>query len=534
MIRIAVVADPHVHDCDWVPSGSGLAGAIRSYGETVASTRVFNESLPAFRAALSRAVEEGAKLVLLVGDLTDDGQAPNIAAALALIAEFRAKHGLRVLAVPGNHDFHALAGRPQFKGFLTDDGDLCRIDSADCPEAATLGAELALRRMQSLGYLPDPQDLHWETPFGQDPDWSARQYDLSSPDALTRCRMIDASYLVEPVAGLWVLALDANVCVPRNGATDLADPKAFEDAGKGGWAAVLDHRAHLLGWIADVARRARAGGKQLVAFSHYPPLDVLAGAGLEELLVLEQSGLARRTAPAHVARVFAETGVGLHFSGHLHVNDTALHREAGAGFCNIAVPSPVGFCPAMKIVDLERGKIRLRTPLLDKVPGHDRAFAAYRAEAARLGQSAPFASLAPDHAAFLDRHLVELVHGRYLSREWPQDMADFIGWARMADLLAILGLEADLPDLPLTLLVEDWYRLRKGGGLALSHIARERIACYRRLCAMLPGPFPGASEAPEPMPARFIRVLRILGRYLDRLPNVDFTLDMAELTVSGR
>ena len=29
MIRIAVIADPHVHDCAWIPEGSGLPGAIR-------------------------------------------------------------------------------------------------------------------------------------------------------------------------------------------------------------------------------------------------------------------------------------------------------------------------------------------------------------------------------------------------------------------------------------------------------------------------------------------------------------------------
>ena len=46
MTRVALIADPHVHDCGWSPSGSGLQRAVRSYAETSASTRVFNESLP--------------------------------------------------------------------------------------------------------------------------------------------------------------------------------------------------------------------------------------------------------------------------------------------------------------------------------------------------------------------------------------------------------------------------------------------------------------------------------------------------------
>ena len=54
MIRIAVIADPHVHDCTWIPEGTSLPGAVRTFAETAASTRVFNESIPAFRAALDR------------------------------------------------------------------------------------------------------------------------------------------------------------------------------------------------------------------------------------------------------------------------------------------------------------------------------------------------------------------------------------------------------------------------------------------------------------------------------------------------
>ncbi|MBN9053723.1 MAG: metallophosphoesterase [Rhizobiales bacterium] len=118
MIRIAVIADPHVHDCTWRPEGTGLPGAIRSLAQTAASTHVFNESVPAFRAALDRAAQAGAKIVLLIGALTDDGQRLNIRAALSIVAEYRERHGLRVLMTPGNHDFFALAGRPQDKTFL--------------------------------------------------------------------------------------------------------------------------------------------------------------------------------------------------------------------------------------------------------------------------------------------------------------------------------------------------------------------------------------------------------------------------------
>lgn len=521
MFRLAVIADPHVHDCGWRPAGSGLDGAIRSFADTAYSTRVFNESLPAFRAALDRAVQEGARLALLVGDLTDDGQAPNIDAALNLIAQYRAQHGLRVLAVPGNHDCFALTGRPRVKNFLGPDGVSHSLDSAHCPEAATLGTAEALGRMQMLGYVPEPGDLHWETPFGRDPDWSARDYAVTSPDGTVSCRMIDASYLVEPVQGLWVLALDTNICVPRDGAEDLADPASFHDPTDAGWRAVLRHRPHLLPWIADVARRARREHKQLLAFSHYPALCTLAGTGPDEARVFGASSFMRRSPPPEIAGAIAATGLRLHFSGHLHVNDTALHGGAGAGFFNIAVPSPVGFCPAMKLVDIGQDRAKIRTLSLAGVPGHDAAFPAYRAEAARAGRPGPDAAFAPDHGSFLDRHLTHLVQKRYLPREWPRDLARRFAQGSLNDLLAAIGCPSGSDeDLPLMQVALDWYRLRKGGSLAHDHIPPERLARYRAICAELPD---GGDDL-----AGFMRILR---GYLGRLPDRDFSIDLRQLSI---
>ena len=528
MTRIAVIADPHVHDYRWVPEGSGLPGAIRSFAETAESTRVFNESLPAFRAALEQVAEAGISLVLLVGDLTDDGQRPNIEAALALIDEYRRRHGIRVLMTPGNHDLYALAGRPQDKAFLAADGTPVMLRSTACPEAATLGTEEALAMMSGLGFTPEPGDLHWETPFGTDPGWAARSYDVESPDGRTRCRMIDASYLVEPVEGLWVLAIDANVCVPRDGATDFTDPAAFHDPTGGGWPAVLKHRAHLLPWMADVAARAKAAGKRLVAFSHYPALDPLGGVSHEEVALFGGKGLARRAPTPEVADAFAATGVALHFSGHLHVNDTARHETGEGRFVNIAVPSPVGYGPGMKILDLTKDRAEIRSLPLRQVPGHAAAFAAYRTEAAKAGEPEPAASTAPDHGRFLDHHLAGLVRGRYLPREWPGDMADFALTATVADLLQALGLPAD-DALPLALidLVEDWYRLRKAGEFSHADIAPERLAFYRRLTAALP-PVTG-----DGLPAHFATLLAMMRAYLDRLPNRDFSISLPDLRVTA-
>ena len=526
MIQLAVIADPHFHDCGWIPRNSALPGAIRSYTETIDSTRVFNESGPAFRAALDMAVAQGARLAILIGDLTDDGQDPNIHGAMALLSDYRRRHGLRVFATPGNHDLFAIHGRPMIKTFIAADGQPVAVDSARSPDAATLGTLPALQKMARLGYQPHPDDLHWETPFGTDPDWHARSYDVISLDGGTSCAMIDASYLVEPVAGLWLLSIDANVCVPRNGATDFTDPAQFHDPTDGGWPAVLRHRAHLLPWMKDVAQRAQAAGKQLIAFSHYPALDPLGNASADEVALFGPTGLARRAPGDDVARAFAATGVGLHFSGHLHVNDTARYSGPEGRFLNIAVPSPVGYPPAMKMADIAPNTNPFRALSLAAAPAHDAAFVAYRSEAAHAGLPAPDATCASDYGGFMDAHLRAVVSRRYIPREWPADMAAFVATRRMADLLALIGVDGQALDIALQAFAEDWYRLRKGGEAAIGYIPAERLAFYRQLCARLP-----VIEGTG-LPARFVALLRILRAYLDRLPNADFLVQLPGLDIS--
>ena len=75
----------------------------------------------------------------------------------------------------------------------------------------------------------------------------------------------------------------------------------------------------------------------------------------------------------------AATGIGVHFSGHLHVNDTTLWRDGARILVNVAVPSTVAFPPGYKIATFEDAALHVRRVALDEVPGHDLAFAAYRA-----------------------------------------------------------------------------------------------------------------------------------------------------------
>ncbi|KKB85938.1 hypothetical protein VW29_04835 [Devosia limi DSM 17137] len=535
MVRIAILADPHFHDVDFDPAGEGGGpNGLRTLVDTTESTRIFNESGPAFRAALDDVVARGISLVVIAGDLTDDGQVFNWRTVNALLDEYRAR-GLRFYATPGNHDLFAMAGRNHDKRFLLPDGSNRLVSSNASSGAEVIAAEMycpgypdVMPMMADLGYVPGPGDLHWESPFGTKSDWDARSYQVRSPDGGTIETMLDASYLVEPIEGLWLLSLDANVYRPNDRSAVEAGAPAFRDCTDVGWNAVLTDKPHLLTWAADVAQRARQQGKRLVAFSHYPVVDPLNGSAEDERSLLGDTGFVRRMPEPAVAAALAAAGIGVHFSGHWHINNTASYRGATGSIVNVAVPSLVAYPPGYKLVDIDPNGLQIETVSVREAPGYDVAFDGYAAEAQRDGLAAEALFQAASHGAFIDAHLHALVQHRYLPKEWPADLARLVpllsldAVAQLADAEPISS--TALNPLPLAGapslfdLVVDWYALRKGADIAKSAIPAERMAHYRSLIGSY-----GRRQWPEGSLQRQLGLLlSIMERYLQREPSLAF------------
>lgn len=555
MIRLAVIADPHFHDVTYRFGSPGAPlAAVRSLADTVASTRVFNESYPALPAVLDDIVARGIELVILVGDLTDDGQQSTMAAAVGVLQDYSARHGLRFLATPGNHDLYAIHGRHHSKRFLDPDGSHVLVTSdpaADAggstvrivsPDMYCGGYGTAIPAMADLGFFRRPWHLHWECPFGAEDALAARTFEIRSADGGTVRRMIDSSYLVEPVAGLWVLSIDANVFEPRNGNGDPTLEESYIDSTDAGWNSMPRHKPFVLAWMRDVAARAKAAGKTLLAFSHYPVIDPLNGTTADEARLLGDTSFVRRAPTAATAEAAAATGVRIHFSGHLHINDTARVLSGGDWLVNIAVPSMVGFPPAYKIATIENGHLAVETVVLQQVAGFDLAFGLYTAEAERTGEDDGDITATRSHGAFLSTHLAEMVRRRYLPKEWPADLAALVPRLTLADLdrlaqvatpLApadVVPAAADERALPFFELVVDWYRLRKGRHVALDFIAPERLDAYRALAARYrSGTWPANS-----VQARIASFLAILESYLASLPSRHFGINLATGAVEDR
>lgn len=513
--RLAVIADAHFHDVGG-DYGQGNGPAYRPASDVVKSTRVFNETGAALRHALSDIAARGIGHVVLLGDWTDDGQRPAREGLQCLLDEARGE-GLRFWAVPGNHDVFADTGRHRTRRIVGASGgiDLVTSDPGRTdPAAARVWVTPRMRcpaqpegLLTGLGFFRDARDLHWETPFGASDAPEDRRYRVCSADGTVERVLMDASYLVEPVPGVWLMMIDANVWVPHGANRPPDDPGDYADSTLAGWAAVLGHKAFLLGWMRDVVARAARQGKRLMTFSHYPVLDPFAGSRATEMALLGLTPLARRLPGPAVAQAIAETGIGLHFSGHLHLDATTRATPGGRALVNVAVPSLAAFPAAFKIVTAG-ALVRVETVDLAAMPMPP----TIRYPGRLAGHA--------DYGSFLAEHAGHLVARRHLRREWPEGLAAAVPVLTLADMM---GDEKGAGVAALAVL-EDFYRVRMGGGHGTALIPADRLVLFRRAIN---------DAVAGRMHGRWKPLFVMLGDYLARLPTRDITINCATGAVRG-
>ncbi|ATU66769.1 metallophosphoesterase family protein [Piscinibacter gummiphilus] len=480
-----------------IPRADGKNATIRTMYAQLTSTRLFNENYFAFRAALDDANAKGIKFVALPGDYSDDAQPVNIDGIAEILREYQAK-GMRFFLAPGNHDPNEPhdddeAGK---NDFLTKDGKEQKVyatgnaacKAADPTVACTdqlkeLGYEGLLNRLGAFGFAPNANDVHWETPFSKYPngtysyteaqksaEFTNRQFELClegeggaykpAGAAYTRCSSVtDASYLVEPVKGLWLLSIDANVYLP-NAKFDATNPKSFkgfDSAGNAGWNKVLTHKKHLVEWIASVNARAKAQGKQLIAFSHYPTMDFYANQ-TDAMKAVFKSGAFQTARVPEVATTtgVVNTGLRLHVGGHMHFNGTNdVADAAGNWLVNVQSPSLAVYGAAYKIVTYkDADTVDVQTVALNDVPRFKELFPHYEVEYAYLQNSTAAADIAKrwnhgvldttSYADFTRYYFGELSRLRFMDEYWPCEMKEAATTLNLAQMLTMTQLQTSV------------------------------------------------------------------------------------------
>lgn len=530
--QIAFISDAHIQNVDGHPE------RVRSM--EVQSTRLFNENYYAFLAALDDVARRNIRWVVLPGDLTDDGQFFNQQKIKELLNSYAAAKGMRFFVTTGNHDPALPLGmRQKNVHFLSADGS--RVTRED----SCAGYVSQMECYADFGFFPRKDDCYWESPFTsytydkysyedacRESVLGKRTYTLC--DSLTAT---DASYLVEPVDGLWLLAIDGGVYLPK----EMKEGKWTYQGSSAGYNLVLKHKPFLLPWVRKVVEEARKRHKTLVAFSHYPLVDFNDGVSES---VRRMWGNRRfdlhRVPEAEVSEAFLQAGLRLHFAGHMHVNDTGIWEgEDGKHLYNIQVPSIATYVPAYKILTIESDEVfRVETVTLDTVPGFDSLFPLYRAEylSDSLRGHSPVWNKeilsARTYGEFCDYQFRDLVRLRFIPRDLPESWRaclDFTG-ARM--LKAVSGEDksedADWTGWCMKDLVLDVYRLRYAERLALKDIPETRLAAYRYL-------FDRARISP--LRSAEVGIVNGLGTlflaFLNGEPCQNFVIDLEKDTITG-
>ncbi|MCM2680338.1 metallophosphoesterase family protein [Echinimonas agarilytica] len=526
-VKVAFITDAHFQDIfgDFeLESFKGLPtktqrgvqhATIRSMAAQLKSTRLYNESYFALIATLNDLVQRNIKLVALPGDFTDDGQAVHVKGLATLLRHYTQTHGLEFFVIPGNHDpirpFSVEGGKSDF---LAGDGSQLSIYSAQHPKCLTenvtnihctnaikpWGYPEIMAALSEFGLSPQPHYRHYETPFSFfqiDPiaavESRPRQFEIC--ESANHCLTVpDASYLVEPIDGLWLLAIDSNVYVPRAKNDPKADYDPFKGSSNAGYNALLRYKPQLVGWISDVVKRARIYNKNLIAFSHFPIAGFNDDADLEMAALFRADALQQRRSPTlQTSQALADTGLKLHIAGHMHINDTQVVRgRHGNTLFNIQAPSLVGYKPGYKLLTIQSPSIyEFETITLEQIDHFDQLFQHYEKEFNTLSEQNRWNSEileARNYSELTEWHLKELVRLRFLPKDWPAPLVNYLTHSTSDDIRGLMQQCGYFDAPPLTKemgaidgleIANDFYRLRNADHLF--DLPSHRRAIYQSL-----------------------------------------------------
>jgi hypothetical protein len=289
-VSFAVISDTHIYDMSLGASGAAFQNAMNSNCELLL------DSQDLLDYALNEIIESKVKFVLICGDLTKDGELVNHNLAAEKLKKLTSA-GIAAYVVPGNHDINN-------------------------PEAVKYNGNTAV-----------PVASITANDF-------ARIYgDFGFNAAITRDDD-SLSYVVEPVEGLWLLAMDD--CRYRENV--YGGHKI--DSGK-----ISQKTAD---WTASVLREAANNNKAVMAMMHHGAAEHWKGEKKlhPDYLIQEFAGFGNFLASWDVRFVF---------TGHYHAQDITRADYNGKFIYDIETGSLVTAPCPMRFIDIKDNCLNIRT-----------------------------------------------------------------------------------------------------------------------------------------------------------------------------
>ncbi|TDX52943.1 metallophosphoesterase family protein [Orenia marismortui] len=289
--KIAVLSDLHYFDPSLGIEGAAFEEYLAQDRKLIAESQAILESI---LESLKKYIPD---VVLVPGDLTKDGEKINHEQVANYFTELE-KQGVQVYVVPGNHDIN----NPHAVRYEGDEA--VQIETVTADEFASI--------YQENGY-------------------SEGEYLARDENSL--------SYLVEPIQGIWLIAMDT--CrYDENG----EDPVT---AGK--------FKASTLEWIKEKIQEGKSKGKTVIGMMHHGIMEHFSGQTVlfEEYVVQDWD---------NISRELADLGMEVIFTGHYHANDIAIKTTArGNKLYDIETGSLVTYPSPYRILTFSNNKLEVET-----------------------------------------------------------------------------------------------------------------------------------------------------------------------------
>jgi 3',5'-cyclic AMP phosphodiesterase CpdA len=304
-----VVSDLHTYD----PSLGTEGKAFEEY--ISADRKLLKESVELLETASGLIKNENANFVLIPGDLTKDGERASHELVAQYLKQLEAS-GKKIYVIPGNHDINN-----GWSYSYTGDTEQ-RVPNISPEEFVKIYGEFGYNE----ALFRDPNSL---------------------------------SYVAEPQAGLWLLALDS--CRYKENVEN-------QEPITGG-----KFSPQTLQWIEEMLGKAASEKKPVIAMMHHGVVEHYVGQAknFPEYLVDDF--------PA-ISKLFAEYNVRLVFTGHYHAQDiTEKSWSEGNKFLfDVETGSLVTYPCPYRVVNIDNSqKCAIRTERIQSIKSHPQGFQDY-------------------------------------------------------------------------------------------------------------------------------------------------------------
>ncbi len=386
--QFLVFSDPHYYD----PSLGTKGKAFQNYLDK--DRKLLKQSRELMLEAIDIIAGTNASFVLIPGDLTKDGTRVSHLEFAELINEI-SKAGKNVFVVPGNHD--------------VSNGEAHSYKDDETITVENVSPALFKSIYNNFGYsraiFQDPSSL---------------------------------SYVVEPVAGLWVLGLDA--CLYNKNLPDHhpVTGGAFSP--------------ETLQWIEGVATSAHKKSKKMIAFMHH---------GVVEHYKNQEKFYGEYLVNNHetVSEKFANLGINVVFTGHYHAQDITLRELKNGNFIyDIQTGSLVTYPCPVRHITISNNTMQVSSMFIEKIDSNPDDFVTFSKEYVHSGiagiaeKTLISYKLKPEDATKLSGQVADAFLAHYRGDEIvPKQYLDLKGIGPRGRIIIlfkrklIVGLYNDLP-----------------------------------------------------------------------------------------